>query len=140
MTNKLNDSNTAPKTYWSILNHFFYSKKIPTVRPLLINGKFVSDFCAKAKLLNNFLVSICVPIINGSSLPRSRTRPMLKLPDIYPNDISSITKNLDPTKTHGFDNISIKMIQIFGESIAFPLKLIFKTTLKKIQIIKNQQM
>ena len=64
----------------------------------------------------------------------------LKLPDIYPNDISSIIKNLDPTKTHGFDNISIKMIQIFGESIAFPLKLIFKTTLKKIQIIKNQQM
>ena len=45
MINKLNDPNTAPKTYWSILNYFLYTKKIPAILPILINGKFISDFC-----------------------------------------------------------------------------------------------
>ena len=47
------------------------------------------------------------------------------------NDISLIIKTLDPRETHGLDNISIKMIQICGESIALPLKLIFETVLKE---------
>ena len=32
-------------------------------------------------------------------------------------DILPITKNLDSTKAHGLDDISIKMIKICGESI-----------------------
>ena len=47
------------------------------------------------------------------------------------NDISLIIKYLDSNKAHGCDNISIKMIQICGESIAFPLKLLFETALKE---------
>ena len=43
MTNKRNNLNTAPKIYWSILNHFIYSKKIPPIPPLLNNSNFVSD-------------------------------------------------------------------------------------------------
>ena len=54
MTNKLNDPKAAPKTYWSILNRFLYNKKIPAISPLLVNGKFVSDFCTKANLFNDF--------------------------------------------------------------------------------------
>ena len=52
-------------------------------------------------------------------------------PTLNHNDISSIIKNLDSNKAHGCDNISIKMIQICGESIAFPLKLLFETALKE---------
>ena len=47
MTKKLADSNTALKTYWTILNRLLYNKKIPTIPPLLVNGKFVSDFVKK---------------------------------------------------------------------------------------------
>ena len=47
------------------------------------------------------------------------------------NDISLIIKKLDSNKAHGCDNISIKMIQICGESIALPLKLLFETALKE---------
>ena len=36
ITSKLEDSNTAPKTYWSILNHFLYNKNIPSIPPLLM--------------------------------------------------------------------------------------------------------
>ena len=47
------------------------------------------------------------------------------------DDISLIIKYLDSNKAHGFDNISIKMIQICGESIALPLKLLFERALKE---------
>ena len=47
------------------------------------------------------------------------------------NDISLTIKNIDSNKAHGCDNISIKMIQICGESIALPLKLLFETALKE---------
>ena len=50
---------------------------------------------------------------------------------VTPNDISLTIKTLDPRITHGFDNISIKTIQICGEPIALPFKLIFETALKK---------
>ena len=36
----------------------------------------------------------------------------------------------DPNKAHGHDNISIRMIQICGDSIIFPLKLIFETAIR----------
>ena len=52
-------------------------------------------------------------------------------PTLNHNDITSIIKNLDSNKAHGCDNISIKMIQICGESIALPLKLLFETALKE---------
>ena len=38
MTTKLEDSNTAPKTYWVTVNRFLYNKKIPAVPPLLVYG------------------------------------------------------------------------------------------------------
>ena len=51
MTSKLEDSNAAPKTYWSILNPFLYNKKIPAIPPLLVNGNFISDFISITFLL-----------------------------------------------------------------------------------------
>ena len=48
MTKKLADSNTAPKMYWTILNHFLYNKPPPpTIPPALVDGKIVSDFLKK---------------------------------------------------------------------------------------------
>ena len=43
----------------------------------------------------------------------------------------SITKSLDPTKAHGCDNVSIKMILICNKVITIPLKLVFDQSLKK---------
>ena len=54
MANTLNDLNTAPKTFLPILNYFLYSKGIPAIPPLFINGNFVSDFSTKANVFDNF--------------------------------------------------------------------------------------
>ena len=68
MTKKLADSNTSSKSYWTILNRLLYNKKLPTIPPLLVDGKMVSDFCKKANIFNNFFTSICTPIDNTSCL------------------------------------------------------------------------
>ena len=98
MTKKLADSNTSPKTYWIILNRLLYNKKIPTIPPLLVDGKLVSDFCKKGNIFNNFFASICTPIDNTSCLPSFlyRTGGRIKSFQVTENDILAIIKTLDP--------------------------------------------
>ena len=119
MTKKLADSNNSPKTYWTILNCLLYNKKIPTIPPLLVDGKLVSDFCKKANIFNNFFASICTPIDNTSCLPSFsyRTGSRIKSFHVTENDILAIIKTLDPNKAHGCDNISIRMIKICNQSL-----------------------
>ena len=47
-----------------------------------------------------------------------------------PYDLSKIIKNLNPNKAHGHDNISVKMIQMCGDTIIPPLTLIFDSAIK----------
>ena len=101
--------------------------------PLLVNGKYVSEFCTKANLFNYFFASICTPINNGSTMSSFAYKTKVKIHSLHinHNDISLIIKNLDSNKAHGCSNSSIKMIQIRGEPIAVPLKLLFETVLKE---------
>ena len=133
MTTKLQDPKTAAKTYWAVLIRLLYKKKIPAIPPLFVNGKFVSDFCEKANLFNNFFASICTPIKNSSLLPlfSYRTSARITSFDVTDEDISLIIKNLDPAKAHGCDNTSIKMIKTCSESLTVPLKIIFEQSLKE---------
>ena len=134
MTSKLEDSNTASKTYWSILNRFLYNKKIPAIPPLLVDGNFISDFCEKANLFNNFFASICTPIKSNSRLPPFVYKTNTRIHCFYvtDKDILSIINPLNSSKAHGYDNISIKIIQICNESVTIPLKIIFEESLKKV--------
>ena len=50
--NKLIDSTTSSKTYWSILKTFYNGSKIPIIPPLLINDKLETDFLKKSLFLN----------------------------------------------------------------------------------------
>ena len=118
MTSKLSD----PKVYWSMLNRFLYYEKISSIPPLLFNNKFFSDFRVKANLFNDFFF-VCTPINNGSALPQFAYKTDVKI-NSFPfnqNDISLIIKALITKRAHDWDNISIKMIQICGNSIALPL-------------------
>ena len=62
ITKNLGDSNTSSKTHWTILNCLLYNKKLPTMPPLLVDGKLVTDFCKKANIFNKFFASMCTPI------------------------------------------------------------------------------
>ena len=56
LANKLIDSTTSSKTYWSILKTFYNGRKIPIIPPLLINDKLETDFKKKACHLMHFLL------------------------------------------------------------------------------------
>ena len=45
-------------------------------------------------------------------------------------NLSKIVNELNPNKAHGHDNISIKMIQICGDPLMHPLKLIFEAAIR----------
>ena len=45
---KLDNSQTVPKTYWSIINKFSSKKKTPVILPVLVNGELVSEFWLKS--------------------------------------------------------------------------------------------
>ena len=130
MSKKLNDPSTAPKSYWSILNWFLNNKKIP-IPPIFYNGKVISDFKEKADLFNSFFASQWTPVSNSSVLPdiSFRTNARLNSFSITEKDILAIIKSLDPNNSHGWNNISIKIIKISGESLTLALKMLFRTAL-----------
>ena len=59
-----------------------------------------------------------------------RTDETLSSLNISDDDIFAIIKNLNPNKSHGWNNISIRMIKLCGKPIAYPLKLISEASLQ----------
>ena len=74
LSDKLLDSKTSPKSYWSILKTFLNNKKIPCIPPLLHNGKSIIDFKEKAELFNDFFSKQCSLVNNKSKLPPVLTK------------------------------------------------------------------
>ena len=72
------------------------------------------------------------PLENTNKLPPllMKTDKRLNTISFKDSDITSIIKSLKPTKTHGADNISIRMIQLCGDSITLSLTLIFKFSVR----------
>ena len=128
MSAKLDNPNTARKTYWSIISRFLNRRKMP---PILADGKLVSDFKIKAELFNPHFAAQFALVKNASALPefKYRTDKRLNSFTFNENDIFLIIKNLNADKAHGWYNISIRMIQFCGKEIILPLLLLFKSML-----------
>ena len=50
---------------------------------------------------------------------------------IKENDIPTIIRNLDPNKSHGWDNLSVRVIKLCGDSLIYTLKCIFEGSLQE---------
>ena len=131
MTEKLDNPFTAPKAYWSVLNNFLGKRKTPDIPPLIVKDFVVSDFTTNANLFNNFFASQCSPVVNYSTLLNFSYKTQKRVSDIEikEDDILLIIKNLNPNKAHGWDNVSIRMIQRCVKSILTPLKLLFESSI-----------
>ena len=133
MSAKLDNPTLVAKTYWSIISRFLNKTNVPTIPPVLVNGKLISDFKTKSEHFNSYFAAHCTPVKNSSTLPtlKYKTKSRLNYFNINEDDIFLIIKNLDSSKAHGWDNISIRMIKLCGKSIATPLKLMFKSMLEE---------
>ena len=114
LSSKLDNPDTAPKTYWSIINRFLNNKKIPIIPPVLFEGKLISDFKKKAELFNHF-ASQCSLIKNTSTLTNLeyKTNERLNYFETNENSILLIIKNLNAIKA------STRMIKLCGKTIGY---------------------
>ena len=98
---------------------FLSNKKIPAIPPLLVNREIISNFSQKASIFNTFFASQCTLLQNSSSLPTfylRRDKTLLSL-NIDDDDSFAIIKYLNPNKSHGWYNISIRMVKLCEKSI-----------------------
>ena len=123
MSVKLDNPNTAPKTYWSFISRFFNKRKMTAIPPIkelgliLAEDKLVSDFKIRSELFNSHFAPQCTPVKNANTLPKFKYRADKRLNSftINGNDIFLIIKNFNTDKAHRWDNISIRMTQLCGK-------------------------
>ena len=94
-----------------------------------VGNKLVADFKEKARLFNDFFASKCTPITLDSSLARLialNSESSLSTINFNNDDICKIIRCLSINKSHGHDNISIRMIKICDKTIVKPPYIIYK--------------
>ena len=110
------------------MNNFLNTIKIPSLPPVLISGETITNILEKANIFNEFFASQCTPLENNSKFPLllMNTDKRLNTVFIKKDDITSIIKSLNSAKDHGFDDISILTIQLYGDLITLTLVQILK--------------
>ena len=91
------------------------------------------DFKEKTELFNNFFTRQCSIVNNNSKLPSVLNKKMcqsLSTVGFSTNDILKIIRNLNPSKAHGYNMMSVRMLKICDESICKPLGIIIRSCLQ----------
>lgn len=99
---------TTPKTFWSILFKPYKSSCRTTFTSWRKMFTKLSCFTQFKMKVNELIENI----------------------NMNEDSITGIAKNLKPNKSNGWDNLSIRIIKICGQSIPYPLKLIFIDSLR----------
>ena len=96
------------------------NNKIPLIPPLFRENRFITDFKEKAELINSFFAKQCSLLRNDNELPTSltfHTDNSLSIVSFSHENVVKIIQNLNPSKAHGHDNISIHMLKVCGLTI-----------------------
>ena len=120
LANKLSNSSTSSKTYWSIIKTFCNNKKISLIPPIFIGNKLESDFKLKANHFKRYFAPKCTPINNDSYLPSCFEfyfQSRLSSLNIIEDNILKIVRALNINKVHGHDEMSVRMIKICDEQL-----------------------
>ena len=132
MGTKLSNIQSSSKTYWKILKKLINKTTIPRIPPLFYNNRLVVNCRDKASLVNDYFLSQCSPIDNNSVLPDAfeyTTENKLCTISFEKDYILSMIRSMNPYKSHGFDNLSIRMLQLCGDAIIEPLSIIFQNVI-----------
>ena len=108
------------------------NKKIPLIPPLYYDNRLITNLKENAELFNSFFSKQCSLISNNNSLPNYinyTSQKPLSTVALSVEAIGKIIQNLDSSKAHGHDNISICMLKICGDSIYEPFEIILRQAL-----------
>ena len=140
LSNKLNDSHTSAKSYWSILETFYNWKKITLIPPILINNKLIWNFKEKANNFNTSFASQCILVSSNSTLPlvtTTVTNVSLSSISFNDQDLLQIIHSLNINKANRYDDISIRLPKICDPTIVKVLSIIFKNCLQSRSFPNN---
>ena len=130
---KLKNPATGAKKYHSVLKKLMGTSKFSNIPPILDNDTFITDPTDKATLFNTFFAKQCTVVPTSSTLPTDGATPPFSINTINISEekILDLIQGLNANKSHGCDNISIKMIKICDTSLVKPLYIICKNCLSK---------
>ena len=139
---KLANPETGQKKYWTTLKTILRKNIVSRIPPILKDNKFIVAAEEKCELFNEFFRKQCVVPITSSKLPDLNKSIPLSIKNVIftEDDITKHIKKLNPNKSHGHDNLSIKIIQMFGQSISKPLFIIYSNCIKQSYFPKNWKM
>jgi len=131
LSNQICDPSTGQKAFWSAYKRLSNKKKITNIPPLFENGKYVSNFKEKTIIFNNYFAAQCKPFDIESHLPpfSPLTSNILSNVTFTVEAIIGIINKLNKKKAHGYDGISIAMLQLCPKEVARPLCIIFNRCL-----------
>ena len=98
---------------------------------MIVDDKFITNVKSKAVAYNDYFANQCKILSNRSTLPTFDylTRARLNSISLTEDDVVCVLKTLKAGKANGPDQISSKMLQLCGNSIETPLKIIFDNIL-----------
>ena len=136
ISEKLKDCLTAPKKCQEMLKNFLNNIIFTLIPPLLFNGEFVLKLQKKLlnkKLLNKFFAFLCFLVKNPSTLPPSLLQidKVIDKVSFTKNDITQIIRKSNLKKSHGWENICIRIIKNCDIYVSFPLKHNFETSFQE---------
>ena len=113
-------------TIWSTIS---VTSVIP---PVLVNNVFIVEAEEKCHIFNEFFRKQCIVPSTSSQLPPLNKTTLFSIKEVNftPDDITKHIKKLNSNKSHGHDNIPIRIIKIFGHSISNPLFKIYSNCIK----------
>ena len=128
---KLSDPQTGQKHFWTAFKRITNKKKLTNIPPIFDNNVYVTNFQHKANIFNDYFADQCKTHDNGSVLPDfiSRTDISKSLIIVNTDQIIEIIQKYSTKKAHGFDEISVAMLQLCTREDALPLRLIFQKCL-----------
>ena len=96
-----------------------------------IRNVIVTDVSEKANIFNNFFGAQCSLLETGSILSPETQKTDKRLEGMIIDEAkgSAIIRTLDLNKAHGWDDISVRMVKLSGESLVRPLVNIFNFSL-----------
>ena len=103
-------------------------KKYTNIPPIITDNIYVTNFQQKANIFNDYFADQCKIHDNGSRLPEfiSKTNSSISHNETTTDQIVDIIKKYNTNKAHGYDKVSVAMLQLCGTQVAVPLGIIFR--------------
>ena len=107
-------------------------QKKPKIPPIRHNNKFLTDTLLEANTFNSFFAKQCSLIETGSELTEDYllTQHSLESVNLDPAKLLSTIRAFDVSKTHVWDNVSVRLVKICDESLLRPRFDIFQVSLE----------